>query len=156
VFRGVQCVGLWWPGHGWVGNGAGLGGHVDGVDRHGSVVGVELHPGSVDDYNRNVAGLREQAGNNSAMEAQQAAVEEAAEEASHRMRVQQADLRDKQDAIAAAADTVTAGNRDLRAALARPPSLVAFSSHLRDAQNDYAATRKNIAIAAVKSEHYEA
>jgi hypothetical protein len=111
----------------------------------GSVAALELRPGSVDDYNSNVAALHEQAGDNSAREAQAVAEQQAAEQ-----------LRRQQAEVTSAADMVIADLAALKTALAHPPSFTTFDGHLRDAKDHLAATKKNVATAAGMSDPYDA
>jgi len=111
----------------------------------GTVAAIELRPGTVDDYNRDVAALHAGADANVAQQAQAAADEEE----SDRLRAQQAE-------ISSAADAVISDNSALQEALAEPPPFAAFDTHLREAKNNLAATKKYAAAAGKQSDPYDA
>jgi hypothetical protein len=111
----------------------------------GSVAPIELRPGTLDDYNEAVAGLRDQADANTAEQAEAAADQQEADQRSRR-----------ETAITSAADTVISDHSALSSALAKPPSFDSFATHLREAEKNLAAARKNAAAAGRKSDTYDA
>jgi hypothetical protein len=111
----------------------------------GSVAAIELHPGTVDDYNSDVAALHAGADANAVKQAQVTADEQEADR-----------LRGQQSEIASAADAVIADNSALQAALAKPPSFAAFETHLSEAKSHLAETKKYAAAAGQQSDPYDA
>ncbi|WP_199509685.1 hypothetical protein [Nucisporomicrobium flavum] len=111
----------------------------------GTVAAVELRPGTVGDYNSDVAALHAGADANATRQAQVAADEQEAD----RLRSQQAE-------ITSAADTVATDRSTLEEALTKPPSFENFETHLREAEDHLAETKKYAAAAGRQSDPYDA
>lgn len=124
----------------------------------GSIQTLTFHPGTVDDYNRDVAAFQKQAQSNAAASAS-ASASQASASASEASASQAADAeaRDKaEQQISADADTFAQTVAAANSAMAKGYSFSGFDSDLADAQKDLKEGQGYAAKAATETENYDA
>lgn len=122
----------------------------------GSIQSLTFHPGTVDDYNRDIAAFQKQAQSNASASASASASQASASEASA-SQAADAEARDKaEQQISADADAFTQAVAAANSAIAKGYNFSGFDSDLADAHKNFKEGQDYVAKAATESESYAA